>query len=178
MESSTADPLLHICPVLVGSSSEQFRWERDMQVFFCLFPHTNRCMKLSRAKRQTDGGVRCMKEKDVLFGPECLTEWAVLHFYGKTARPLCFAVTVEPGHLKPLGTQGGKTFSRYITFCMIEIHKLTSWKYTSTCMFLFNRSSNLNDRIGCRHLFNGRLLLTQRMMTAMRLYNRSPLARS
>lgn len=44
----------HICPVLLGSTSEQFSWERDMQVFFFSFFSTNRCIKLSRAKQQTD----------------------------------------------------------------------------------------------------------------------------
>lgn len=86
----------HICPVLLGSTSEQFSWERDMQVFFVFFPHspTNRCIKLSRARQQTDGSVRCMKRKMFCSGPscafgrevfsaKCLNKGAVLHFLAK-----------------------------------------------------------------------------------------------
>lgn len=70
MESSAADPVPHICPVLLGSTSEQNGCEEDMQVFFFLTP-TNRCIKLSRARQQTDGGVRCTKRKIFCSGSSC-----------------------------------------------------------------------------------------------------------
>ena len=65
----------HICPVLLGSTSEQFSWERDMQVcfffFFFLLP-TNRCIKL-KPSQAADGRPCQMHEKGETFcsGPSC-----------------------------------------------------------------------------------------------------------
>lgn len=91
----------HICPVLVGSASEQFSPERDMQV--PLFFYANRCIKLSRAKQQTaqsDAGGRkmfcsasCCEFWGEPLSANYLNKVAVLHFFfffGKTSLFLCF----------------------------------------------------------------------------------------
>lgn len=61
MELSAADPVPTSVQVLLGSTSKQFSWERCMQVLFFFFFLTNRCIKLSWAKRKMH------KKKNVLF---------------------------------------------------------------------------------------------------------------
>lgn len=105
MKLSTADPSRHICPVLLGSTSERFRRERDMQVFFCLSlspphptptptPTQTDASSYSRAKRAD--GRRCQKHERKMFrsGPSCAfgrrafsTKMAVSQSGNATARP-------------------------------------------------------------------------------------------
>lgn len=109
----------HICPVLLGSTSEQFSWGRDMQVFF-FFSHKQ--MHQAKPSQAADGRQRQMYEKkNVLFRPKlCIWERRVFSkvfkqsgcfaFFGKTVHLLCFAFSLELNHLYPSGTWG-KNFS-------------------------------------------------------------------
>lgn len=78
----------HICPVLLGSGSARFCWDTDMQVGFFSPPSPNRRVELSRAKRQTDGSVRCTKKENVLYRPElCSGEGCVFSIAFKQNDP-------------------------------------------------------------------------------------------
>lgn len=111
-------------PHLSGSTWQHF-WaillgERYAGVF--LFFPTSRCIKLSRAKQQTDGGVRRTKRKMFCSGPSCAFRRDV--FAAKVFKQSgCFAffflakqsvvfVSVELSLPKPSGN-GGKTFQIY-----------------------------------------------------------------
>lgn len=112
MELSTADPVptsvrFYLAALLSNSAGREIC--RCFIFFF--FSPTNRCIKLSRAKQQTDGSVRCMKRKMFCSGPSCafgrgvffskvLEQSGCFAFFGKTAHPLCFAFTVELSHLR------------------------------------------------------------------------------
>lgn len=124
----------HICPVLLGSTSEQFSWERDMQVFFVFFPPLSHKQMHQAKPSQAADGRQCQmhEKKNVLFRPKlCIWERSVFSevfkqrgcfaFFGKTVHPLCFAFTVEPNLPKPLGMEE-KLFG-FMTFCIIEAQK-------------------------------------------------------
>lgn len=70
MELSTADPVptsveFYLAALLSNSAG------REICRCFFFLPPTNRCIKLSRAERQTDGRVRCTKRKMFCPGPSC-----------------------------------------------------------------------------------------------------------
>lgn len=77
MESSTADPVPHICPVLLGSTSEQNGCEGDMQVFF--FSHPHKQMHQAKPSQAADGRrCRTHEKKNILFRPKlCIWERCV-----------------------------------------------------------------------------------------------------
>lgn len=111
----------HICPVLLGSTSELFSWERDMQVFFLFFsPHKQ--MHQAKPSQAADGRQCQMHEKkNVLFSPKlCIWgERRVLSkvfkqsgcfFWQNISSSLFSPSWPELSHLKPLGN-GETNFS-------------------------------------------------------------------
>lgn len=147
----------HICPVLLGSTSEQFSWERDMQVFFFFLlssPQTD-ASSLSRARQQTDGRVRCMKRGKRFVQAQAvrLGERRVLGEVFKQSGKNKPVVFVSPSQREWVtwgrrGGNGGQNY-RFMTFCTIQIRKHTCWTFTSSGVFLF-KSSKRNDRSCCQ----------------------------
>lgn len=138
MESSTADPVatsvrFHLAALLSPSAG------RDMQVF--LLRNTSRCIKLSRAERQTDGRQRHARERKTFFflllSPRCAsggrrvpTVWLFCFFSSEQNKPSSlFLPSVELSPLNPSGDEARKSLG----FALVEIHKSTSWTFSGTC---------------------------------------------
>lgn len=150
MELSTADPVptsvrFYLAALLSYSAGREI-----CRCFSFFSPPTNRCIKLSRAKRQTDGSVRCMKRKmfcsvpscafggrDV-FSAKCLNKVAV--FFGKTSHPLCFRLH---GRNWVTWSRSG-TEKQTFQICDVWHNWNTQTERLKiACMLLFNKSSDL-----------------------------------
>lgn len=121
-------------PHLSGSTWQHF-WaiqlgERYAGVLF--FLPTNRCIKLSRARQQTDGGVRCIKRKMFCSGPSCAfgrdvlsarrsNKVAVLHFFVLAKQPVHFVSPSQQSYVTwSFWGHSGKTF-RFMEFLVREL---------------------------------------------------------
>lgn len=167
MELSTADPVATSVQFYLAALLSNSAGREICRCFFCfvffLSLLTNRCIKLSRAEQQTDGSVRCVKREMFCSGPSCvfgrdvssakrLNKAAVLHFFFLAKQPVLFVSPSQWNCVTWSPRERRKKLFKFMTLCIVEAHKQTCWKCTSTCMFLFNKSSDLNDETRCQRL--------------------------